>query len=88
MPKYGGDVWSFYGLVDFYRRFVKDISTLATPLTELIKRNEKFHWGDPQEKAFQLLKHKLTHALVLTFLPFLKPLKLIVMHQVLELVLC
>ena len=41
---------------------MKDCSTIAAPLTEVIKKNVAFKWGEEQEKAFQLLKHKLTHA--------------------------
>ena len=51
---------------------MKEISTIAAPWTELIKRNEKFQWGDPQEKDFPLLKHKLTHAPVFTLPNFSK----------------
>nr|XP_027075950.1 uncharacterized protein LOC113699801 [Coffea arabica] len=54
------------------RRFVRDFSTIAAPLTELIKKNENFHWGDSQEQAFRALKHKLTHAPVLALPDFSK----------------
>ena len=57
-----GDIRSFHGLASFYRRFVPNFSTLASPLNELVKKNVAFTWGERQEKAFVLLKEKLTKA--------------------------
>ena len=61
-PKTVGEVRSFHGLGGFYRRFVKDFSTFAAPLTEVIKKTVGFIWGPAQEEAFNLLKWKLTNA--------------------------
>ena len=48
-PKGAGDVQSFHGLASFYRGFVSDFSIIATPLTEVIKKNVGFKWGEAQE---------------------------------------
>ncbi|XP_033139174.1 uncharacterized protein LOC117130409 [Brassica rapa] len=61
-PSTVGEVRSFHGLAGFYRRFVPDFSFIAAPLTEVIKKNVGFKWEQAQEKAFQMLKVKLTHA--------------------------
>ena len=55
-PKSITEVRSFHCLASFYRRFVKDVSTLAAPLTEVIKKNVGFHWGVDQENTLPLLK--------------------------------
>ena len=65
-PKTISEVRSFHGLASFYRRFVKNFSTLASPLTEIIKKNVGFKWGKEQENAFKLLKFQLTHAPLLS----------------------
>ena len=59
------EVRSFLGFANFYRRFVKDYSLLALPLSELTKNDVKFAWGDAQQTAFDELKKALCSAPVL-----------------------
>ena len=42
IPKNANEVRSFHGLASFYRRFVKNFSSLAAPLNELVKKNVMF----------------------------------------------
>lgn len=65
-PKSPTENRSFLGLARYYRRFIKNFSKIAKPLTLLTQKNKDYVWGDEQEKAFQLLKEKLCNAPVLT----------------------
>ena len=64
-PKNAFEIHSFLGLTGYYRRFVKDFSRLASPLTRLTRKGVKFVWSESCEKSFQELKVKLTTAPVL-----------------------
>lgn len=65
-------VRSFHGLPSFYRRFVKDFSTIAAPLNELTKKGVDFVWGPAQDNAFDELKNRLTAAPLLVLPNFAK----------------
>ena len=65
-PKSITDVRSFHGLASFYRRSVKDFSTIASPFIEIVKKVVGFKWGEEQENAFSLLKSKLILAPLLS----------------------
>jgi len=60
------EVRSFLGLAGYYRRFVKDFSRIAAPLTQLLKKNHNFEWTKECEASFQELKQKLVTAPILT----------------------
>ena len=58
-PKNVSEVRSFLGLANFYRRFVRDYSRIAMPLTELTKDTAQWQWGTEQQRAFDALKAAL-----------------------------
>nr|GEV95287.1 hypothetical protein [Tanacetum cinerariifolium] len=59
------EICQFLELVGYYRRFIKDFSKIAKSLTILTQQDKKFVWGEDQEMAFQILKQKLSEALIL-----------------------
>jgi len=63
-PKSKKDVQSFLGLVNFYRRFVRDMAAIAKPLTDLTG-NVEFAWTEAHEDSFRALKARVACAPVL-----------------------
>ena len=57
----------FVGMASYYRRFIKDFSQLARPLTELTKKNRRWQWTEAEQEAFNTLKVKLTTPPVLAY---------------------
>ncbi|GBP03951.1 Transposon Tf2-6 polyprotein [Eumeta japonica] len=58
-------VRSFLGLTSYFRRFVKDFSTIAKPLTDLTRKDKGFKFGPEELRAFEVLKERLTESPIL-----------------------
>ncbi|KAF5805273.1 putative nucleotidyltransferase, Ribonuclease H [Helianthus annuus] len=65
-PRTPTEIRQFLGLAGYYRRFIKDFSKIAQPLTLLTQKGVTYHWGDSQETAFQYLKDRLCSAPILS----------------------
>ncbi|GJX97083.1 reverse transcriptase domain-containing protein [Tanacetum coccineum] len=48
-----------------YQRFIKDFSKIARPITKLLEKDTPFEFNDECQKAFEILKEKLTCAPVI-----------------------
>uniref|UniRef100_A0A1A8MKZ8 Gypsy retrotransposon integrase-like protein 1 n=1 Tax=Nothobranchius pienaari TaxID=704102 RepID=A0A1A8MKZ8_9TELE len=55
----------FLGFSNFYRRFIRNYSQTAAPLTNLTSINRPFVWSSKAELAFKELKSKFTNAPIL-----------------------
>jgi hypothetical protein len=47
-------------LAGYYRRFITNFSKIAKPITDLLKKEEKFVWNAERDEAFRTLKKLLT----------------------------
>jgi hypothetical protein len=65
-PSNVSEVRSFLGMAGYYRHFIKGFSSITRPMTELLKKDNKFVWTPKCEESFQIIKKKLTTAPVLT----------------------
>ncbi|KAK2885164.1 hypothetical protein Q8A73_021638 [Channa argus] len=56
----------FLGFANFYRRFIKNYSTIAAPLTKLTSPIAPFRWTEKAEGAFTQLKDQFTSPPILS----------------------
>jgi hypothetical protein len=61
------DLQSFLGFANFYKRFIKGFSTIARPLTNMLKNTGPWSFSDECKKAFEELKNAFTSAPVLAY---------------------
>jgi len=60
------EVRAFVALASYYRRHIQSFAEIARPLHELTKKNMRFSWEEPQERAFNALKEALCYAVRVT----------------------
>ena len=61
------EIQSLVGLCSYYRQYISNFSRhIASPLTQLTKKNVKFNWDQSCQAAFEILK-ELCSAPILTF---------------------
>ncbi|PKU62236.1 putative mitochondrial protein [Dendrobium catenatum] len=70
-PKSIRDVRSFHGLATFYRRFIRNFSTIVAPITDCLKKGE-FLWTTTATRAFEEIKKRMMEAPVMRLPDFSK----------------
>jgi hypothetical protein len=55
-PTNASEIRSFLGLAGYYRRFTKDFSKIAKPMTRLLEKNKDFDWTEGCQVSFEELK--------------------------------
>ncbi|GFS94073.1 retrovirus-related Pol polyprotein from transposon 297 [Nephila pilipes] len=66
-PEAVHELRSFLELCIYYRRFVRNFSTIARPLYKLTEAKSNFNWIKDCQKSFNSLKQALTTSPVLTY---------------------
>ena len=61
------DIRSFFGFTNYYRIFVQNYASIASPVTMLTKKDVVWHWDPLQRRVFELLKTSLCIALLLIY---------------------
>ncbi|GJP53399.1 hypothetical protein CLOM_g12546 [Closterium sp. NIES-68] len=64
-PENVKELQQFLGFANYYNRFVPQYAKIATPLTNLLKKNTPYKWEPQHQEAVELLKQALTSAPVL-----------------------
>lgn len=56
---------SFLGMCNYFRKFIQRYAPMVSPLTQLLRKDSVYEWGQKQEEAFQAVKQALISAPVL-----------------------
>ncbi|CAH2109094.1 unnamed protein product [Euphydryas editha] len=77
-PTNVSEVRAFLGLANYYSKFIKNASTILSPLYELLRKDVKFHWNSACDFAFNKVKELLVSSKVLAHYSLSLPLVLTV----------
>ena len=73
VPRRLVQVQSFLGLATYYKKFIKDFASIASPLYSVKETNKILAWNDKCQDAFDALREALAGPSVLALPDFSKP---------------
>lgn len=60
----------FLGFTGYFRKFIEDYAKIAKPLSDLLRKEVKFEFGEVQRAAFEQLKKLITEKPILTIFKY------------------
>ena len=75
-PKNLSELKSYLGLLNYYGRFLPNLSSLIQPLNQLQSKDQKWEWSTACQQAFEFSKQALVSSSALTHYDATKPLQL------------
>lgn len=72
-PRKVFELRSFLELANYYRKFIKGYSTIAAPLTYMLKKNQTWSWDERCQTTFEELKEAVIQEPVLVLPDHTKP---------------
>ena len=55
-PKNVSELKSYLGMINYYQKFLPNLSSVLAPLHKLLNSQSSWHWGKEQQKAFEQSK--------------------------------
>jgi len=75
---------AFLGMINYYSKFLSNLSMQLAPLYRFLQKNTTWKWGKDQQQAFEEAKHLLTSSQVLAHYDSQKNYYWHVMHPPME----
>ena len=64
-PQDVSQLWSFIGMINYYQRYIPNLSSILAPLHVLLRKGSKWVWQKEQEEAFTKAKEMLSSDMLL-----------------------
>ena len=72
-PQNVSQLRSFLGLINYYAKFLPDLSSVLAPLYKLLQKSARWTWGPSQQRAFAESKSQLSTSRLLVHYDLDKP---------------
>jgi len=69
-PKNKKQIQSFLGFINFYRKYIRDLSKYTAKLSQLTKSNTEWEWGVEQQQAFDIIKENFLVDIIIEYPDF------------------